>query len=191
MVNTCNSYSKMTAKETKFTGCFVLSPSVLEDARGSFFESFNQRIFNELIGSKINFVQDNQSLSSKGVLRGLHFQTGEFAQAKLLSVIKGKVLDVVVDLRQHSETFGKHFSIVLDDQNHKQLFIPKGFAHGFLTLEDDTIFSYKCDNYYTKSSERGVIYNDTTLNIDWNFPEDQIILSEKDKTLPRFETFFK
>lgn len=181
----------MTLEETYLKGCFVLSPKIILDQRGNFFESFNKKEFQEQTGIDINFVQDNQSISSKGVLRGLHFQTGEYAQAKLVSVAKGKVLDVCVDLRNDSETFGKHFSIILDDKNNKQLFMPRGFAHGFLVLEDNTIFTYKCDNYYNKSSEKGIFYNDSSLNIDWNFPENLILLSEKDKNLPTFETLFK
>jgi len=181
----------MNAKKTHLKGCFVLSPKILKDERGIFFESFNQKIFNSLIGQEVNFVQDNQSISSKGVLRGLHFQTGKYQQAKLVRVVKGSVLDVCVDLRNDSETFGKHFSIILDDKKNEQLFIPKGFAHGFLVLEDNTIFCYKCDNFYNKSSETGILYNDKTLNIEWSFPEHELLLSEKDKNLPSFETFFK
>ncbi len=181
----------MIVEETQLSGCLVISPRIFEDNRGSFFESFNQKIFNKLIGSTINFVQDNQSRSSKGVLRGFHFQTGEHAQAKLVRVIKGKVFDVCVDIRLNSETYGCYFSIILDDKNNKQLFIPRGFAHGFLVLEDDTVFSYKCDNFYNKSSEAGILYNDKTLNIDWGFPENELLLSEKDKNLPSFDTLFK
>ncbi len=181
----------MIAEETHLKGCFVLSPRIFVDNRGSFFESFNQDQFNKLTGSTVDFVQDNQSISSKGVLRGLHFQVEEHEQAKLVRVVKGKVLDVCVDLRKTSLTFGKHFSIILDDKENKQLFIPRGFAHGFLALEDDTILSYKCDNYYNKSSERGIAYNDSSLRIDWDFPENQFVLSEKDKNLPAFETLFK
>ena len=181
----------MTVKETYLSGCFVLSPTIFEDKRGFFFENFNQTVFNKLIGQSVSFVQDNQSTSSKGVIRGLHFQTGEHEQAKLVRVVKGEVLDVCVDLRKTSLTFGKYFSIILDDKENKQLFIPRGFAHGFLALEDNTILSYKCDNYYNKSSERGIIYNDSSLRIDWNFPENQFVLSEKDKNLPAFETLFK
>lgn len=181
----------MILEETYLKGCFVLSPEIILDERGSFFESFNQKLFNRLIGRSVIFVQDNRSTSSKGVLRGLHFQTGEYAQAKLVSVAKGMVLDVCVDLRNDSETFGKHFSIILDDKDNKQLFMPRGFAHGILVLEDDTIFTYKCDNYYNKSSEKGILFSDSRLNIDWNFPENLIQLSEKDKNLPTFETLFK
>ena len=181
----------MKVEETYLKGCFVISPRVLEDDRGYFYESFNQRDFQEQTGLLLNFVQDNQSQSSKGVLRGLHFQKGMHAQAKLVQVIKGSVLDVCVDIRKESATFGKHFSIVLDDIENNQLFIPKGFAHGFVALEDNTIFSYKCDNYYNKAAEDGIIYNDKTLNIDWSFPESELLLSQKDKALPTFETFVK
>ena len=177
----------MRVKETKLKGCFIIEPKLFEDDRGFFFESFNKGAFEEQIGKKVNFVQDNQSKSSKGVLRGLHFQTGKFAQAKLISVIKGKVLDVCVDIRKDSPTFGKYFSIILDAIQHKQLYIPKGFAHGFLVLEDDTIFSYKCDNYYHKASESGILFNDENLNINWGLPINELILSEKDKKLPTLE----
>ncbi|MFD1161320.1 MULTISPECIES: dTDP-4-dehydrorhamnose 3,5-epimerase [Hwangdonia] len=179
----------MTVEETNLKGCFVIAPNVIEDERGYFFESFNKAQFEAKTGIATNFIQDNQSQSSKGVLRGLHLQTGAFAQAKLVRVIKGKVLDVCVDLRKDSLTFGKHFSIVLDAIEHNQLYIPKGFAHGFLVLEDQTIFSYKCDNYYNKASERGIIYNDKTLNIDWGFPTENLMLSEKDKALPTLEAY--
>lgn len=179
----------MTVEETHLKGCFVITPHVIKDQRGYFFESFNKAQFEAQTGIVTNFIQDNQSLSSKGVLRGLHFQTGTFAQAKLVRVITGSVLDVCVDLRLESPTFGKHVSVVLDAVNHKQLYVPRGFAHGFLVLEDHTIFSYKCDNYYNKASEAGIIYNDKTLNIDWNFSEENLILSEKDKALPTFKTY--
>jgi dTDP-4-dehydrorhamnose 3,5-epimerase len=181
----------MKLKETYLKGCFVLSPKVIEDDRGLFFESFNHKSFEELIGFSVNFVQDNQSVSKKGVLRGLHYQTGTFAQAKLVRVVKGKVLDVCVDLRLESITFGQHFSMILDDKENQQLYIPKAFAHGFVVLEEDTIFSYKCDNYYNKASESGILYNDSRLSIDWNLSESQLLLSEKDKQLPLFESLFK
>jgi len=181
----------MIITQTKLDGCFILEPRVFEDKRGYFFESFNQTLFNDCIGTKINFVQDNESQSSKGVLRGLHFQTGEYAQAKLVRVIKGSVLDVCVDLRKDSKTFGQHVIVELSEQNKKQFFIPRGFAHGFIVLKDNTIFSYKCDNYYHKPSEGGIVYNDKFLNIDWGMPESELILSEKDKQLPTFENLFK
>lgn len=177
----------MTIEETYLKGCFVITPKVFEDERGYFFESFNERVFKEVTGIGTNFVQDNQSKSNLGVLRGLHFQTGNHAQAKLVRVVKGKVMDVCVDIRRGSPTYGKHFSLILDDKHHQQLYIPRGFAHGFVVLEDDTIFSYKCDNFYNKASESGIIYNDSFLNIDWVLPEEQLIISEKDKHLPAFK----
>jgi dTDP-4-dehydrorhamnose 3,5-epimerase len=174
----------MTAIETKLKGCFIIEPKVLEDQRGYFFESFNQNKFNDLIGKNIDFVQDNESFSSKGVLRGLHFQTGEYAQAKLVRVVKGTVLDVVVDIRKDSPTFSKHFSIELSEENKTQLFVPRGFAHGFIVLSDTAIFSYKCDNFYNKSSEQGLRYDDPSLGIDWKLPPNEFIVSEKDLALP-------
>lgn len=176
----------MKIKETHIKDCFVLEPTVFEDDRGYFFESFNQKVFEELSGQRVSFVQDNQSFSSKGVLRGLHAQAGDYAQAKLVRVLKGKVLDVAVDARQDSATFGQHFSIILSDKNRKQLFIPRGFYHGFIVLSETAEFFYKCDNLYHKESERGVIYNDPQLAIDWKVPEQELVLSEKDKELPPF-----
>ena len=180
----------MVVKETILEGCYIIEPKVFEDDRGCFFETFNQDKFHQLTGLKPDFVQDNQSLSSKGVLRGLHFQIGSYAQAKLVRVVQGKVLDVALDLRENSKTFGKYFSIELDGNNNKQLFVPRGMAHGFLTLEENTIFAYKCDNFYHKASERGIIYNDPTINIDWGVREEELVLSEKDKVFPSFEEFF-
>jgi dTDP-4-dehydrorhamnose 3,5-epimerase len=174
----------MTATETKLKGCFIIEPKVLEDHRGYFFESFNQNRFNELIGKNIAFIQDNESFSSKGVLRGLHFQTGEYAQAKLVRVVKGAVLDVVVDMRKDSPTFSKHFSIELSEENKTQLFVPRGFAHGFIVLSDTTIFSYKCDNFYNKAYEQGLRYDDPSLGIDWRLPTNEFIVSNKDLALP-------
>ncbi|WP_298237205.1 dTDP-4-dehydrorhamnose 3,5-epimerase [uncultured Algibacter sp.] len=178
----------MIIEETHLKGCYILSPKVFEDERGYFFETFNENVFKSQTGLSVKFVQDNQSKSSMGVLRGLHFQKSNHSQAKLVRVIKGKVLDVCVDLRKNSDTFGEHFSIILDDKQHKQFYVPRGFAHGFLVLEDDTIFSYKCDNFYNKESESGILYNDDTLNIDWNFPEEKLIISEKDLALPSLKT---
>ncbi len=180
----------ITVQETPLKDCFVIKPLVYNDDRGYFYESFNLKAFIENTGIDVDFVQDNQSKSSKGVLRGLHFQIGDYEQAKLVRVIKGSVLDVCVDLRPKSETFRKAFSIILDDKKHEQLFVPRGFAHGFHVLEDETIFSYKCDNYYNKASERGIIYNDPQLNIDWHISEGtNILLSEKDKILPTLDVF--
>ncbi len=177
----------MTIKETYLQGCFIIKPKIFNDGRGNFFESFNKKIFQEKTGIEIEFVQDNQSISQKGVLRGLHFQKGKYAQAKLVRVIKGKVVDVVVDIRKNSKTFGKTFSIILSEKNNIQLFIPKGFAHGFAVLEDHTIFAYKCDNYYNKTSEGGIIFNDKSLQINWMLPKDEIILSAKDKELAKLK----
>ncbi len=178
----------MKVTETRLKGCYIIEPRIIDDGRGVFFESFNQRVFEEKIGLKVNFVQDNQSVSQRGVLRGLHLQKGEHAQAKLVRVVFGKVLDVVVDVRKESETYGQTFSCILSNVNNKQLFIPKGFLHGFSVLKDNTIFSYKCDNYYHKESEDGVIYNDSELNIDWMLKEEEIILSDKDQKLQIFES---
>ncbi len=177
----------MTVKETKLKGCFVLEPAIFTDERGYFLESFNKQRFNEAVGSTVNFVQDNQSYSTKGVLRALHCQAGEFAQAKLVRVLSGTVLDVAVDLRKDSPTFGEHVAIELSHENKKQLFIPRGFGHGFVALTDTVEFFYKCDNYYHKEAERGIIYNDPTLNINWQLPEDQLLISAKDRVLPTLD----
>ena len=177
----------MKVTETKLKGSFIIEPQVFLDNRGYFIESFNQKSFKEYTGLDINFVQDNESLSSKGVLRGLHYQKGEFAQAKLVRVIKGKILDVVVDIRPNSKTFGEHVFVELSEENKAQFYVPRGFAHGFLVLEDNTIVSYKCDNYYNRSEEAGIIYNDEYLNIDWRLPAENLILSEKDLQLPSFK----
>uniref|UniRef100_UPI003A9142D5 dTDP-4-dehydrorhamnose 3,5-epimerase n=2 Tax=Flavobacteriaceae TaxID=49546 RepID=UPI003A9142D5 len=158
-----------------------------EDHRGYFFESFNQNQFNTLTNTNTRFVQDNESFSTKGVLRGLHYQIGEHAQAKLVRVIQGRVLDVAVDLRAGSPTFSQYVAVELTETNKKQLFIPRGFAHGFVVLSDTAIFSYKCDNFYNKESEGGIIYNDPSLNINWQLPEDFLIVSEKDLVLPTLE----
>ena len=174
-------------ERTPLKDCFLLKPSVFRDHRGTFIESFNQKRFEEVTGLHTNFVQDNQSTSQKGVLRGLHFQKGPFAQAKLLRCVLGEVLDVVVDLRPHSPTFKKSFKAILSDENHLQLFIPAGFAHGFLTLSEKSVFAYKCDQYYNKEADSGIIWNDPTLAIDWNFPEEELILSEKDANLSLFD----
>ncbi|HTD41286.1 MAG TPA: dTDP-4-dehydrorhamnose 3,5-epimerase [Mucilaginibacter sp.] len=174
----------MTVESTPIKGCIIIKPTVFGDERGYFFESFNQEKFRGLTGIDTAFVQDNQSYSTKGVLRGLHLQKGALAQSKLVRVVKGEVLDVAVDLRQGSKTYGKHFSIRLSDDNHLQLFIPKGFAHGFVVLSDEAIFQYKCDNYYDKTAEGGIYYADPNLAIDWILPYDQLIVSQKDLELP-------
>lgn len=174
----------MKVVETKLKGCFLIEPRVFTDDRGYFFESFNERDFQQAIGAAVHFVQDNQSFSKKGVIRALHYQVGEFAQAKLVRVLQGRVLDVAVDLRHGSPTFGQHISVELSCDNKKQLFIPRGFAHGFAVLSDSAEFFYKCDNYYNAASEGGIRYDDPDLNIDWQVPEGERILSEKDGSLP-------
>lgn len=178
----------MKVTETKLKGCFIIEPTVYGDSRGSFFENYNRQRFQKFTGLDIEFVQDNQSISQRGVLRGLHFQKGIHAQAKLVRVIKGKALDVAVDLRKDSPTYGEFCAVELSGENNLQFFVPRGFAHGFSVLEDDTIFSYKCDNYYNKEFEGGIIYNDPVLNIDWKLDSDEILLSEKDMILPPFNS---
>lgn len=169
---------------TEIEGCFILEPRVFNDGRGYFYESYNKNTFKAVTGLDVDFVQDNQSFSSKGVLRGLHYQIGEAAQAKLVRVIQGVVLDVAVDLRKGSATFGKHVAVELSAENKKQLFVPRGFAHGFVVLSDEAEFAYKCDNFYSKEYERGIIYNDARLDIDWKFAESDLLVSEKDALLP-------
>lgn len=181
----------MKVTETVLKGCYIIEPNVFGDKRGHFFEVFNKKIFKEKTGLEIDFVQDNQSISQKDVIRGLHIQKGEFSQAKLVRVVKGSVLDVVVDVRKESSTFGQYFSIELSEENNKQLFIPKGFLHGFATLENNTIFSYKCDNYYNVEAEDGVAFNDIDLNIDWKILSNKITFSEKDTKLKTFKEFSK
>jgi dTDP-4-dehydrorhamnose 3,5-epimerase len=173
--------------ETKLKGCFVLEPKIINDTRGYFMESFNENTFQKAVGQEVHFVQDNQSFSSKGVLRGLHYQTGEHAQAKLVRVLSGEVLDVAVDIRPDSETFGQYVSIILSAENQKQFYIPRGFAHGFLVLSETATFFYKCDNFYNKESEGGIIFNDPVLKIDWQFNEKELIISEKDQNQPNLE----
>ncbi len=173
--------------ETKLKGCYIIEPTIFSDDRGYFYETFNKQKFEKLIGKTVNFVQDNESFSSKGVLRGLHFQKGEYAQAKLVRVLQGAVLDVAVDIRKNSPTFGEHIAVEITAENKKQLFVPRGFAHGFVVLSDTVTFLYKCDNFYNKASEGGIIYNDKTLNIDWKIPQNELIISKKDAVLPTFE----
>lgn len=177
----------MTIIPTSIDDCFILEPRVFKDERGYFFETFNQHIFNKATGLNVKFVQDNESFSSKGVLRGLHYQIGEFTQAKLVRVVKGSVLDVAVDIRKGSKTYGEHISVELSETNKRQLFVPRGFAHGFVVLSETAIFSYKCDSFYDKASERGIIYNDPNLNIDWQLSENELIISEKDLILPKLD----
>ena len=173
----------MKVSETELKGCFIIEPQIFSDERGYFFESFHKEKFQQLTNIEVNFLQDNEAFSNRGIIRGLHFQKGQFAQAKLVRVVKGKVLDVALDIRPGSKTYGKHFSIILSEKNKKQLFIPRGFAHGYAVLEDNTVFSYKCDNYYNKESESGVIYNDSDLLIDWMLKDEEVLLSVKDNKL--------
>ena len=170
--------------KTAIEGVLILEPRVFKDERGYFFESFNAAEFAAKTGLDINFVQDNESKSSYGVLRGLHFQTGEHSQSKLVRVVKGRVLDVAVDIRRGSPTFGSYVSVELSGEDHRQFFIPRGFAHGFAVLSDEAVFQYKCDNFYAPASEGAIAWNDPDLAIDWKLPADAVILSEKDKHHP-------
>ena len=166
--------------KTAIEGVVILEPRIFKDDRGYFFESFSQREFEEKV-CKTTFVQDNESKSSYGVLRGLHFQKPPFAQSKLVRVVKGAVLDVAVDICKGSPTFGQYVSVELTDENHRQFFIPRGFAHGFSVLSDEVIFQYKCDNFYSPQSEGAIAWDDPDLNVDWHIPADKVILSEKDR----------
>uniref|UniRef100_UPI00404AF49D dTDP-4-dehydrorhamnose 3,5-epimerase n=1 Tax=Flavobacterium sp. TaxID=239 RepID=UPI00404AF49D len=172
---------------TKLKDCFIIEPKIISDERGYFMESFNAKTFANGVGQNVHFVQDNQSFSTKGVLRGLHYQCGEHAQAKLVRVLQGEVLDVALDIRPNSTTFGQYEAVLLSGENQKQFFVPRGFAHGFLVLSETATFFYKCDNFYNKESEGGLMYNDKTINIDWKFPIDKLIISEKDQVLPTLE----
>jgi dTDP-4-dehydrorhamnose 3,5-epimerase len=174
----------MNIETTPLSGCVIFKPRVFTDDRGYFFESYNENSFNEAVGYEVHFVQDNQSFSTKGVLRGLHLQKGEHAQAKLVRVTKGEVFDVAVDLRKNSATYGEHFGVLLNEENNHQFFIPRGFAHGFIVLSDIAVFQYKCDNYYNKAAEGGLHFADSDLNIDWRISQDKMIVSEKDLELP-------
>ena len=179
----------MRIEQTPLVDCFIVHEKVHGDARGYFIETFNQRDFNAASGLDILFVQDNQSRSSKGVSRGLHMQRGASAQAKLVRVLEGSVLDIAVDLRKGSPSFGQHFAIELTADNHKQFFVPAGFAHGFVVLSDAATFFYKVDKFYEPGNEVGIMYNDPALNIDWKIADSEIILSEKDKTLGSFADY--
>ena len=169
---------------TDIEDLWVIEPQVYEDHRGYFVETFNQKEFKDTTGLAISFVQDNESKSSKGVLRGMHFQKGEWAQAKLVRVLEGIVQDVAVDLRPNSKTYGKYFTIILSSENRKQLFVPRGFAHGFLVLSESAVFSYKCDNFYNKDWEGGLVYNCPKLAIPWELKGESLKLSAKDLLLP-------
>ena len=173
----------MNVINTEIPGVVIIEPRVFEDARGYFFESFSQRDFDAQV-REVRFVQDNESKSSYGVLRGLHFQKPPHAQSKLVRVVKGAVLDVAVDIRKGSPTFGKHVAVELSEHNHRQFFIPRGFAHGFVVLTDDVIFQYKCDNFYAPECEGAIAWDDPDLGIDWKVPADRIVLSAKDTCTP-------
>lgn len=172
--------------QTGIKDLVVIEPRVFEDDRGYFFESFNDRTFEKNF-KKVHFVQDNEAKSTYGVLRGLHYQTGDYAQSKLVRMVEGRVLDVAVDIRKGSPTYGKWFSVELSAENKRQLFVPKGFAHGYIVLSSTAIFSYKCDNFYSKEHEAGLAYDDRSLDIDWKVPFTKIVLSEKDQAHPSFK----
>lgn len=176
----------MKIRSTPLKDCYIIEPTIFEDERGYFFEKFNEKKFEDLTGMNGHFVQDNISRSSYGVLRGLHLQKGEHAQAKLVSCLEGKVWDVAVDLREDSPTFGKWFGVELTPENKLQLYVPRGFGHGFSVISDNAVFAYKCDNFYNKESEGSVKYNDKDLQIDWKLDEKDMILSEKDENAPSF-----
>lgn len=171
--------------QTEIDGVWIIEPKVFSDPRGYFMEAFKQQEFDATIG-QINFIQDNESKSSFGTLRGLHYQKGDYCQAKLVRVIKGEVLDVAVDLRKSSPTFGKHISVLLSDDNKRQLFIPRGFAHGFLVRSEEAVFTYKVDNIYAPQAEASIIYNDPALGIDWPIADSQLVMSEKDRQAGNF-----
>jgi len=177
----------MKIKTTPLKDCYIIEPTIFEDERGYFFEKFNEKKFEDLTGMNGHFVQDNISKSSYGVLRGLHLQKGEHAQAKLVSCLEGKVWDVAVDLREDSPTYGKWFGIELTPENKLQLYVPRGFGHGFSVISETAVFAYKCDNFYNKDSESSVKYNDEDLNIDWKLDEKDMILSGKDLNAPNFK----
>ena len=180
----------MRIEQTPLQDCFIVHEKVHGDARGYFIETFNQKDFKAASGLDIVFVQDGQSKSSKGVIRGLHMQKGDTAQAKLVRVLEGSVLDIAVDLRKGSPSFGKHYAIELTAENHKQFYVPAGFAHGFVVLSEYATFFYKVDKFYEPGNEVGIMYNDQDLNIDWKLPVSELIFSEKDKTLGSFKEYF-
>ncbi len=170
--------------QTEIPGLLIIEPKVFGDDRGYFFESFNANTWEQEAGFAINFVQDNQAFSGRGVLRGLHYQKGDAAQAKLVRVLQGEVLDVAVDIREGSPTYGQHFSCRLSDENKRQLFVPKGFAHGYVVLSETAVFFYKCDNFYSKAAEGGLRFDCPILNIDWEIETDKLIVAERDRNFP-------
>jgi dTDP-4-dehydrorhamnose 3,5-epimerase len=184
ITKTCTQADNMRIEQTPLKDCLIIHDRIFSDDRGYFFESYNKKTFSEATGLDIEFVQDNQSRSEHGVLRGLHFQKGAHAQAKLVRVLEGKVLDVVVDLRRDSPTYAKSYSLELSAESGMQLFVPRGFAHGFLVLSSNATFFYKCDNFYNRESEGGIAWNDPELAIDWKIDPAEMILSEKDRDNP-------
>lgn len=177
----------ITTTKCPIDGVFIIEPVRFGDERGYFMETFSERDFAAATGLDIRFVQDNESCSKRGVLRGLHFQKEPYAQAKLVRVVRGRVLDVAVDIRRGSPTFGRHVAVELSGDNHRQMFIPKGFAHGYVVLEDDTVFQYKCDEYYHPEAEAGIAWNDSALGIEWGVAESELVLSSKDSCRPKLE----
>ena len=175
--------------KTELGGVLILKPKIFNDARGYFFESYNKRQFEQAIGREVDFVQDNESASTRGVMRGLHFQRPPFTQAKLVRCVRGRVLDVAVDIRKGSPTFGRHVAVELSESNHLQFFIPRGFAHGFAVLSDEAVFQYKCDNYYEPSADGGISILDDSLGIDWQIPAQEALLPEKDSRHPLLQDF--
>lgn len=174
--------------ETSIKGVVIIEPDIFKDSRGYFYESYNKRLFDSLV-AETEFVQDNQSKSTRGVMRGLHFQRPPNAQAKLVRCVKGRVLDVAVDIRKGSPTYGQHVAVELSEENNRQFFIPRGFAHGFAVLSDEAVFQYKCDNYYAPEADGGISIEDSTFGIDWKLDPSEVILSEKDKKHPLFADF--
>ena len=175
--------------KTPLDGVLIIEPRIFKDARGYFFESYNKKTFDEAIGRKVDFVQDNESMSSRGVMRGLHFQRPPYTQAKLVRCVRGRVLDVAVDLRKGSPTYGRHVAVELSEDNHRQFFVPRGFAHGFAVLSDVAVFQYKCDNYYAPESDGGLSIADESLGIDWQLDPSEALLSDKDTKHPLLKDF--
>ena len=175
--------------KTALEGVLIIEPRIFKDARGYFFESYNKKAFDEAIGHKVDFVQDNESMSSRGVMRGLHFQLPPYTQAKLVRCVRGRVLDVAVDLRKGSPTYGRHVAVELSEENHRQFFVPRGFAHGFAVLSDVAVFQYKCDNYYAPEADGGISIADDSLGIDWQLDPSEALLSDKDMRHPLLKDF--
>ena len=186
---TASNIYQMEVIKTELDGVLILKPKIFNDARGYFFESYNKRQYEQAIGREVDFVQDNESASTRGVMRGLHFQRPPFTQAKLVRCVRGRVLDVAVDIRKGSPTFGRHVAVELSESNHLQFFIPRGFAHGFAVLSDEAVFQYKCDNYYEPSADGGISILDDSLGIDWQIPAQEALLSEKDSRHPLLQDF--